>query len=252
MPEYRLTIVADDLKLGPLMEQVQKDVPIRGYTNTNVELHARGRSPHDIVSSLEGRVSLGLENAQIPAKYVVLLSVDTFGWVLSKSINRDAYADLNCVVMDFAVTAGKVRSEAIIADGPRLSLGGQINMDLGEETLDIVLIPSQKKRLFSSISPVRVKGSMRDPKVTAIPAKAALQEIGAMALLPAVFIPVRAIEKLWSLLDDGDKFGDGCANIDELRAAAAKEAGARNGADNQSAVPEKGNNPAPVQGWEWE
>ena len=50
--------------------------------------------------------------------------------------------------------------------------------------------------------------------------QAALQEIGTMTMLPSVFLPVLAVEKLWSLLGDGDQVGDGCANIEEVRAAA--------------------------------
>jgi len=86
-----------------------------------------------------------------------------------------------------------------------------------------VLVPSQKKRVFSSISPVKVTGPMNDPVVEAIPAKAAVQEIGTMALLPGVFIPLKAVEKLWGLLDDGDKVGEGCAGLDAVGEAAVKE-----------------------------
>ena len=224
MPEYRLAIFADDVTLGPLMAQVQKDVPIRGYSNVHLNLTTLGVSPHDMAVNLSGTASLGLENAKIPNKYVELLSADVFGWVLSKSITREPYSNLNCVVMAFNVDGGVAKSEMLIADGPRLSLGGQINLDLGEETLDIVLIPKEKKRIFSSASPVKVKGPMKDPQVEAIPVKAALQEIGTMALLPGVFIPVRAVQRLWGLLDDGDKIGDGCTNIDELREAAREQA----------------------------
>jgi hypothetical protein len=154
-----------------------------------------------------------------------MLSIDVFGWVVSKSGARQhPHMNLNCLVMTFAVRAGEVKSETFISDGPRLSLGGQIDMNLGAETLDIVIIPTQKKRFFSSISPVTMKGPMKDPKVEAVPVKAALQEIGTMALLPGVVIPARAVGKLWSLLDDDDQAGEGCANIDELREAAKREA----------------------------
>ncbi len=235
VPEYRLAITADDVTLGPLLAQVQDQVPIRGYSNIHLDLQTQGRSPHEMASNLSGSVSLGLENARIPKHNIELLSVDVFGWVVSKSGARQQqqHMNLNCLVMTFAVKAGEVKSETIIADGPQLSLGGQIDMNLGAETLDIVLIPKQKKRFFSSISPVTVEGPMKNPRIKAIPVKAALQEIGAMALLPGIVIPVRALGILWSLLDDGDKVGDGCANIDELRAAAKREA-----AENKAPVPD--------------
>jgi hypothetical protein len=223
MPEYRLSVSADDVMLGPLMAQFQGHIPIRGYSNINLDLQAQGRSPHEMASNLSGGVSLGLENARIPKHYVNLLSVDVFGWVISKSGAGQQHMNLNCLVMTFVVDDGMVKSEAIIADGPRLTLGGEINMDLGAETLDIIVIPKQKKRFFSSISPVTVKGPMKDPKIEAIPVKAALKEIGSMALLPGVAIPAFAVGKLWSFLDGGDKPGEGCANIEELREAAKQE-----------------------------
>jgi len=120
------------------------------------ELRASGHSPHDLVSNLSGSASLGLENARIPNHYVKLLSLDVFGWVLSKSVSVNPYSNLNCVVVAFDISAGEVKSEALITDGPNLNIGGQINMNLGEETLDIVLLPTEKRRLFSSISPVHV------------------------------------------------------------------------------------------------
>ena len=223
IPEYRLVIISDDVSLGPLMAQVQDQVPIQGYSNMYLDLQTQGRSPHEMASGLSGSVSLGLENARIPQKYIELLSVDVFGWVLSKTVARKQYMNLNCLVMDFAVNAGKVKSETLLVDGPRLSLGGKIKMNLGEETLDIVLIPKQKKRFFSSITPVKVKGPMQDPQIDAIPAKAALKEVGSVVLLPGVFIPVRAFEKLWSLMDDGNKVSDGCANINEQLKAEKNE-----------------------------
>jgi hypothetical protein len=239
VPVYTLTAIADDAKLGPLMSQVQDDVPITGYTNIHTDLTARGHSPHDLAASLNGSVSIGVENAKIPNKYIRLLSVDTFGWAMSQTLSRRKYADLNCVVSAFDVKEGEVTSRALVADGPNLSLGGRIDMNLGKETLDIVLIPSQKKRVFSRIAPVKIKGPMRDPEITAIPAKAAIAEVGGMALMPMVYIPVGLLGKLWSIVDDGDKLGGGCATLEALTAEAEKEV-KEEAKKNQNKEPEKG------------
>lgn len=252
IPEYRLRVTADDVTLGPLLAQVQKDVPIRGYSNLHLDVHARGHTPHELASSVTGTVNLGLENARIPNRYVELLSADVFGWVLRKSVSRKDYSNLNCVVLAFDAEAGRVESNTLIADGPKLALGGKINLDLGTETLDVVLIPKQKKRFFSSISPVHVKGPMKDPVVEAIPAKAALQEIGTMALLPGVFIPIRAVERLWGLLNDGDKVGDGCVNVDELRKMAEKEVSAEDAANREISEPIAGDKETSVPTWGWD
>jgi hypothetical protein len=223
VPAYRLVITGDDIVLGPLMAQVQDDVPITGYSNLDLDLTAVGKSPHDIVSSLGGNLSVGFENAKIPAEYVRLLSVDVFGWVLSRTARKETYIDLNCVVVAFDVKDGQMNSRTLIADGPNLTTAGHINLDLGAETMDILLIPKQKKSLFSSIEPVKIRGPMLDPRVEAVPLKAAIQEAGAIALLPTVVIPVRLLGKLWSMLDDGDKPGQGCASLETVTESVEKK-----------------------------
>jgi hypothetical protein len=224
VPAYSLKVSGDDIVLGPLMAQVQKDVPITGYSNLDMDLRARGRSPHDLVSSLNGDLSIGLENARIPTKYIELLSVDVFGWAFSKTRKKESYADLNCVVVAFDVNDGKLDSRTLIADGPSLTVAGHIKLDLGAETMNILLIPKQKKRMFTSAEPVKIRGPIMNPKVEAIPVKAAIQEVGAMALLPTVVIPVRVLGKLWSLLDDGDqKPGTGCASLETVTESAEKQ-----------------------------
>jgi uncharacterized protein involved in outer membrane biogenesis len=223
VPVYRLQATADDIVLGPLMAQVQDDVPVTGYSNLDMDLTARGKSPHELASSLGGNLSIGLENAKVPQDYVDLLSVDVFGWAFSKTTKKESYADLNCVVVAFDVKDGHLDSRTLIADGPDLTIAGHIKLDLETETMNILLIPKQKRRIFSSIEPVKIRGPILDPRVEAIPVKAAIQEVGSMALLPTVVIPVRLLGKLWSLLDDGDEPGEGCASIQSVTEAAEKK-----------------------------
>lgn len=223
VPSYSLNVSGDDIVLGPLMAQVQNDVPITGYSNVDMDLHARGKSPHELVSSLNGNLSIGLENAKIPSRYVELLSVDVFGWAFSATRKKETFTNLNCVIVAFDVTDGKLDSRTLIADGPDLTVAGHIKLDLEAETMNILLIPKQKRRIFSSIEPVKIRGPIMDPKVEAVPVKAAIQEVGAMALLPTVVIPVRLIGKLWSLLNDGDEPGQGCASLETLTESAEKQ-----------------------------
>jgi len=127
------------------------------------------------------------------------------------------------VVATFEATNGKIHSTVLIADGPNLSLGGSIRLNLRKETMNIVLLPKQKRTLFSTISPVKIKGPMRDPHVEAVPAKAAIKEIGSMALVPYVYVPLKLISKLWSVVDDGDGPGQGCSAIEAVSDEAEKE-----------------------------
>ena len=222
-PAFRLQATADDLKLGPMMAQVQDNVPINGYSNLQVDVTASGQSPHDMASSFAGKIDLGFENARIPKKYMQFLSVDVFGWALSKTFRKDKFTDINCLVATFEADDGKVKSTVLIADGPNVSLGGSIRLNLRRETMKIVLLPKQKRRLFSSISPVTIKGPMRNPHVEAIPTKAAIKEIGSMALVPYVYVPLKLLGSFWGVVDDGDKVGQGCTAVKAVSEEAEKK-----------------------------
>jgi hypothetical protein len=222
-PAIKLNMTADDVKLSPLMAQVQNDVPINGYSNVHIDVTASGDSPHEMASSLNGSVSLGFENAKIPNKYIQFLSVNVLGWAVSSTFKNRKYVDLNCVVAKFEADKGKVQSTVLIADGPNISLGGIIKLNLRKETMNIVLLPKEKHKLFSSISPVKITGPMRDPDVRAVPAKAAIKEIGTMAFVPYVYVPLRVLGKLWSVVDDGDDVGQGCTAVKALSEEAEKK-----------------------------
>lgn len=213
LPHYKLYFSVNDAILGALIAKLQDWVPIRGYSNIVLDLHASGYSPHELASSLSGNVSLGIENAQVPTHYIDFLSSDVFGWVLSQSVRKQDFTNLNCVMLAFDIKQGEVESRVIVADGPRLNISGDIKMDLAHETLDILLIPKQKQRVFSSISPIKVTGSIADPQVSAMPVNVAMKEIGTKTLLAGIYIPLRAVEKLFSLMNDNDKYGGGCENI---------------------------------------
>ena len=222
MPVYALKVVADDLILGPMLAQVENNTSIDGRTNVLLDLTSSGHSAHQLASSLNGRINIEFENARIPALYANYLSVDVFGWALSNTYAGEKYVNLNCVVADFTADNGEVKSKVLLADGPNLSLGGRVDLDLRDETIDAVLLPKQKRRLFSQINPVSLSGPIRKPRVVAIPAKAAIQEIGMLALSPTIYLSSRLLEKVWLSVSKGDDLGEGCTNIDKLTDEAEK------------------------------
>ena len=213
-PSISLKLTADDQQLGHWLAQVQDEVPVDGYANYQIVLDAKGNSSHELAASLNGHVALAFENVRIPAHYVDMLSGDVFGWVLGKVGREEQYANLDCVLARFDINDGIAKSGLLAADGPHLMIKGTMTLDLGEETIDAVFLPEQKKRLFSSIAPVSLSGDMRDPDVHAVPAKEAAKNIGPLLLVPYVAIPVVVLGRMWeSSVDDKDAYGGGCVAL---------------------------------------
>ena len=215
-PDFTLTMSGNDLSLGPTLAQIQNDVPVEGYVNLQADVSAGGDSPHELVSSLDGKLGFGLENARVPRRYIEFLAVDVFGWAFNTATRRDPYANLDCVMAAFDIKNGVATSNLLAADGPSLTVAGTAILNFGDETMDITLLPKQRKTLFSELSPVHIKGPMIDPEVTALPVKSAVTSLGTLALvptLPMVAIPAILGEKLWASLNDHDRPDRGCAKL---------------------------------------
>jgi len=215
-PDFTLSMSGNDLSLGPALAQIQNDVPVEGYVNLHADIRAGGNSPHDLVSSLDGKLGFGLENARVPRRYIEYLAVDVFGWAFNTATRRDPYANLDCVMAGFDIKDGVATSNLLAADGPSLTVAGTATLNFEDETMDMTLLPKQRNSLFSELSPVHIKGPMRDPGVTALPVKSAVTSLGTLALVPAlpmVAIPAILGEKLWSSLNNHKRKTGGCVEL---------------------------------------
>lgn len=209
-PQFSFSVAADKVKLKHLFAQMQKEVPVEGHGSLHVDIKSKGHSAHEMASALSGSTKLTLETALIPRIYVTLLSVDVLGWVMSPTAS--SYVRLDCAMANFDIDRGVAKSSLLISDGPHLSIEGSSSVDLGRETIDMVLLPEQKKTMFSKMSAVNIKGPLADPEVHSIPAEAAATKIGAVLLVPVVALPVMLFEKLFGGFssDDADV---GCSKL---------------------------------------
>jgi len=215
-PEFSLKIKSDDLMLGHLIAQLQSEIPVKGKANLLVDLTSRGHSAHELASELSGTLRFSLDDASLPSKYIELLSVDVFGWVIRRGTLGSTYTPVGCILMDFDVDQGLATSNLMIADGPTLSVTGITTVDLGEETVDMVLLPKQKKKIYSTMPPIKIYGPLRNPVVEALPKTAAATTIAGTVLLPAVFIPTYVVNKF---LKRGANTSSGCASFVEAHSA---------------------------------
>ena len=73
----------------------------------------------------------------------------------------------NCLVGHFDIVDGEIRSDAILFDTDRMTVGGFGTLDLGTEKIDLILTPQPKNPTLVSFGhPVRISGYLADPDVT--------------------------------------------------------------------------------------
>ena len=207
-PQMSLVMSADDVNLTKMLDYLSTTTPLEGNLNIYMNVHSSGVSSHELAANLNGDINMILENGRVPRHVLDLLAMDLLGWTVSRSIRREKYATINCGIVSLQVDNGLVQSNALLMDSPRLGLNGNGTVDLGAETIDLRLYPKKKKKFWSTVTPVHIKGPLADPSVRAIPARSAGIVAGGAILAPYIFLPAAGLNYLWETMSkDKDKSG---------------------------------------------
>jgi hypothetical protein len=203
-------VTGDDVVLGALLAQVQTTPTITGDLNLSVALQSRGNSPHELASNLEGHLGFVLENGAMSRRLLNLVALDVLGWTITRAGMRESTAQINCLLGRFEVDAGVIQTEAFFLESPHMRLTGTGEVNLGEETLDVTIVPDHRRSLWASATPVRLRGSLASPTVTAIPMNAVGRDVAGFLLIPQFYIPVRALGYLFRTVADEDASDSAC------------------------------------------
>ena len=197
-PRMRLEIIGDDLPAMAAWRHINPKVPLKGDFSLAIDLTSEGHSAHEMASSLNGEFGIMLENAEIARSDLDLLTLDILGWAYRTRV-RERTGHIDCLVASFNLNDGLATSETVFLDGPTMILNGKGDINLRDETIDLVLLPKQKKKMFSTTSPIVIKGPLTDPAIRAVPSASAALDYGGIVFAPYIFIPKIALERLWKV-----------------------------------------------------
>jgi uncharacterized protein involved in outer membrane biogenesis len=203
VPAFKMRLSAEDLDLGDLLAYLHEPLFAQGKLNLLIDLHTAGQTPAALAADLGGTLALALENGRIKRAFN-LLAADALDFVFTAPA-YDTYTDLRCMALQMAFAQGKGDLQVLYADTPAVRLSGSGHVDLDAQTLEVVLQPEAKRRLFTRASPVKIWGDLADPRVLKIPTEEAAMLAGQI-LVPYVALPARLVGYLWSMIK-GDKDG---------------------------------------------
>jgi uncharacterized protein involved in outer membrane biogenesis len=197
VPTYAVKIVGEDMDVDDLLAYAHEPIILSGSLNVVTDLRSSGTSASEIASNLTGGVSFALENGQI-WRMVDLLSKDVFDLLLTAADSR-TYTDMHCLLGNLGFEKGVGTIDMLYMVSPKIRAKGAGTLNLSDETLDVVINPEQKGRLFKKRSAVRISGALSNPSAATIPLAEAAELYGTI-VLPFVFLPLRGVEHLLSLL----------------------------------------------------
>jgi uncharacterized protein involved in outer membrane biogenesis len=189
-----LRLNAKRLDLSRLLKAAGDEGTITGKGDLALNLKGQGNSFAAVMGSLHGYTRLLVGKGTLKAG-----NMDSIVGGLSKAVGTMAVeetdmASMNCLASDFEIKKGVATSRALMVDTEYSTVFGEGNVDLGQESLDLLLKPKSKSATLNVAVPVRVGGTLANPtfglEKVAVVRKAAglLAVVGGLAFPPAALL----------------------------------------------------------------
>lgn len=222
------------LDLARLMEGLSKTLGqqnvSKGYIGGRAVLSGTGKSLHDMLSTSNGTLGIGMAGGQLSNLVVELVGLD-IAEGLGFYLGGDAPTPIRCVIANFDVKDGLATTNTFVIDTKDTNIHGKGTLNFKDEAMNMILRPQPKDvSLVSLRSPISVTGTLKNPSVGV---EGSLVRAGAAGAL-GVLVPFAAIAALVETgLGDDSNCG---ALLDDMK----KETGQQGG---KSLVP---TNPQPA------
>lgn len=162
-PSAQMALDFRGMQLDRLLPTLASKRVSSGSVKANVKLSGRGNSLSAIAGSATGSMSLQMVGARISNLLDAKLG-QNFGKVLRLIISGDRAIVVHCAAIAFDFENGLGKSRAILFDTEQTRIDGSGTLNLRDETLDLLLDPTQKKPgAFSRHSAIRVQGALKHP-----------------------------------------------------------------------------------------
>ncbi len=159
----RVAIELRGLRLERLLPVVAEIGVKPGPVGGSLQLRGGGDSMAAIAGSASGSISMNMAGGSIPGLLDAKLA-QNLGRILRLKIGGDRAIEVHCAAVAFEFSKGVGKSRAILLDTEQTRVDGEGTMNLREETLDVLLEPTQKKRgLFSLNKAIHVHGPLKHP-----------------------------------------------------------------------------------------
>lgn len=148
-------------------------------------LKGRGDTMYEVLGQANGHFNLIDGPLELATKYIDLWAADLITTALTTAWKNESVSKLNCTVGYFDIEEGVMKSDDILVDTSRLTIAGLGQLNLADETMDLILTPRPKDpSLFSLAHMVRITGPLSDPDVSSD--KLRIAESGGWGLLGLV------------------------------------------------------------------
>ncbi len=207
------------LKLAQLFPTIKENRASVGDLGGLVDLVGSGNSVGRMLSTANGKIGLFMDGGEVSRFLMELVAMDLWG-VARVKLKGDEPIEIRCAIADFAVKDGLMQTNAFVFDTAVVNVEGGGVVNLKNEEMDLKLDPKPKDSSVASLnSPLYVRGTFGDPKVSPDVGKLAAKGVGAIVM--GVVNPLLAVLPLFK---EGKGENSNCAQLIAQASASKKTA----------------------------
>ena len=176
-PRLELRVDANNLNYGDILKTLKLTNAVSGVVNIDVDLMAEGDTTRELLKSAKGDIAFVSEAGRVPRKLLELWGAGFLRILLPTTWIEEDSTQLNCAVGYFKVSDGYLKSEALLADTERVTVAGDMAVNLLNENIKgLITTKSKSAALFKLATPIEVSGTIKHPQTA--PAENKLVTIG--------------------------------------------------------------------------
>ncbi|RKK02508.1 AsmA family protein, partial [Teichococcus wenyumeiae] len=151
------------IELQPLLQTYRLPDQSSGRVELEAELAGQGADTRALAGSLNGQVALAMANGQIGNALLDRFLGDLRRLLGSNGGGEAASTPLRCFALRLGLREGVARPEAMLLESGLADVAGTGEIDLGQERLNLRLLPQVRLGSLGLSAPVKVSGSFLRP-----------------------------------------------------------------------------------------
>lgn len=177
----------------PLVEKYGQDNVSAGLLGGKASFKGEGKSLREMLGSSNGEMGIGMEGGKLSRLLLELAGLDMFKSLGLVVTGSDAPVDIRCVVGDFDVTDGIMKSRTALIDTKITTLEGEGTINLKNEAMamQIKVHPKDASPLAAN-TPINIDGTLANPEIGVDTGALAVRG-GIAAALGALLTPVGSL-----------------------------------------------------------
>jgi AsmA protein len=158
VPRFRNKLRFERVALQPLLNDTLGVGRIEGAGSLTLDVTAQGSNAHTVMHTLSGTGSIAGDHGRIRGVDLGAVS-RTIQSLLGEAQGTGAATDFLAMGGTFVIANGVLSNKDFRLAGPVLSMTGAGDIDIGDRTIDLRLVPKASVKSVSVGIPFRVKGS---------------------------------------------------------------------------------------------